>query len=114
MTSSDVTLDDLRAPVAEELRVFDATFRDAMRSRIGLVDLITRYILRQKGKRVRPILVLLSAKACGGINASTYRGATLIEILHTATLVHDDVVDDADTRRGSHRSMPSGRTRSPC
>ncbi len=100
MTGQPVTLDTLRQPVAEELRIFDSGFRDAMRSRVGLVDLVARYLVRQKGKRVRPILVLLSAKACGGITASTYRGATLIEILHTATLVHDDVVDDADTRRG--------------
>ncbi|MBM4161910.1 MAG: polyprenyl synthetase family protein, partial [Ignavibacteria bacterium] len=71
-----------------------------MRSRVGLVDLIARYIIRQKGKRVRPILVFLSAKACGTVNESTYRAATLVEILHTATLIHDDVVDDADTRRG--------------
>jgi len=100
MSERTRTLDDLRIPVAEELRTFDRSFRDAMRSRIGLVDLIARYIVRQKGKRVRPMLVLLSARACGDINESTYRAATLIEILHTATLVHDDVVDDADTRRG--------------
>ena len=68
--------------------------------KLPLVDLIARYILRQKGKRVRPLLVLLSAKICGGITESSYRAATLIEMLHTATLVHDDVVDDADTRRG--------------
>ncbi|MBI3004100.1 MAG: polyprenyl synthetase family protein [Ignavibacteriales bacterium] len=71
-----------------------------MRSKVGLVDVIARYIIRQKGKRVRPLLVLLSAKVCGDIGESTYRAATLVEILHTATLVHDDVVDDADTRRG--------------
>ncbi|MBI4428841.1 MAG: polyprenyl synthetase family protein [Ignavibacteriales bacterium] len=71
-----------------------------MRSKVGLIDVIARYIIRQKGKRVRPLLVLLSAKVCGEISQSTYRAATLVEILHTATLVHDDVVDDADTRRG--------------
>ena len=65
-----------------------------------LVDTVARYIVKQKGKRIRPILVFLTAKACGQITESTYRGATLVEILHTATLVHDDVVDDADTRRG--------------
>jgi octaprenyl-diphosphate synthase len=64
------------------------------------VDLITRYILRQKGKKVRPLLVLLTADLCGGVTEKTYRGASLVEILHTATLIHDDVVDDADTRRG--------------
>jgi octaprenyl-diphosphate synthase len=71
-----------------------------MKSSVGLVELVTRYIVRQKGKKVRPILVLLSAEACGGVTERSYRGATLVEILHTATLVHDDVVDEADTRRG--------------
>lgn len=94
------SLDEIRAPITEELKIFDRFFKEAMRSKVGLIDLIARYIIRQKGKRVRPILVLLSAKACGGIIDSTYRGATLVEILHTATLIHDDVVDDADTRRG--------------
>jgi octaprenyl-diphosphate synthase len=98
--SSDHSLDSIRKPVDEELKKFDVVFRDTMRSQVALVDVVTRYILRQKGKRVRPLLVMLSAKLCGQINDSTYRAATLIELLHTATLVHDDVVDDADTRRG--------------
>jgi octaprenyl-diphosphate synthase len=67
---------------------------------VGLVDLVTKYIIKTKGKRVRPILVMLSADVCGGVSETTYRGATLVEILHTATLIHDDVVDEADTRRG--------------
>lgn len=71
-----------------------------MRSQIGLVDTVARYVVRQKGKKIRPILVLLSANVCGGINDSTYRAATLVELLHTATLIHDDVVDNANTRRG--------------
>jgi octaprenyl-diphosphate synthase len=94
------SLESIKEPVEGELRTFGTFFRDAMRSRVGLVDLIARYIVRQKGKRVRPILVFLSAKACGELNESTFRAATLVEILHTATLIHDDVVDDADTRRG--------------
>jgi octaprenyl-diphosphate synthase len=98
--SSHISLETIRTPVEAELKVFDRFFREAMRSQVTLVDIITRYILRQKGKRVRPLLVLLSAKICGNINESTYRAATLIEILHTATLVHDDVVDDAESRRG--------------
>ncbi len=100
MKKRAVSLDVIREPVAPELKEFDRFFRDAMKSRIGLVDLIARYIVRQKGKRVRPILVLLSAKACGTVSEASFRAATLVEILHTATLVHDDVVDDADTRRG--------------
>ncbi|MGE5795351.1 MAG: polyprenyl synthetase family protein [Ignavibacteria bacterium] len=71
-----------------------------MKSKVGLVDLIARYIIRQKGKKIRPLLVLLSAKISGGITERTYRGALLVELLHTATLVHDDVVDNADKRRG--------------
>jgi octaprenyl-diphosphate synthase len=98
--SSDRALGIIRKPVDKELKRFDDVFRDSMRSQVALVDVVTRYILRQKGKRVRPLLVMLSAKLCGEINPSTYRAATLIELLHTATLVHDDVVDDADTRRG--------------
>ena len=93
-------LKGLTAPVDRELDIFDDRLRDAMKSRVAFVDLIVRYIVRQKGKRIRPALVLLSAHACGEINESTYRGASLVEILHTATLIHDDVVDDADTRRG--------------
>jgi octaprenyl-diphosphate synthase len=99
-TSSSISLDHIRKPVEHEMRQFDILFKNALRSQVPLVDLIARYILRQKGKRVRPLLVLLSAKVCGGITDSSYRAATLIEMLHTATLVHDDVVDDADTRRG--------------
>ncbi|MBP1653589.1 MAG: polyprenyl synthetase [Bacteroidetes bacterium] len=93
-------LKDITRPVHHHLERFEGVFREAMRSRVPLVDLVTRYIMRQKGKRVRPLLVMLTAEACGGVNERTFRGATLVEILHTATLVHDDVVDDADTRRG--------------
>jgi octaprenyl-diphosphate synthase len=100
LNSSGQSLGSIREPVDQELKKFDIAFWDAMRSQVTLVDVVTRYILRQKGKRVRPLLVMLSAKICGDINESTYRAATLIELLHTATLVHDDVVDDADTRRG--------------
>jgi octaprenyl-diphosphate synthase len=93
-------LDTIKAPVNSELKEFTAYFKQSMRSNVRLVDTVARYIVKQKGKRIRPILVFLCAETCGGISESTYRGATLVEILHTATLVHDDVVDDADTRRG--------------
>ncbi|MBP1648367.1 MAG: polyprenyl synthetase [Bacteroidetes bacterium] len=93
-------LQEIARPIQQHLGPFDEVFRRSIRSNIGLVDLITRYILRQKGKKVRPLLVLLTADLCGGVTEKTYRGATLVEILHTATLIHDDVVDDADTRRG--------------
>jgi len=93
-------LKELLEPIGEELDQFEEYMRNAMRSKVAFVDMIARYIVKQKGKRIRPALVLLTAKACGGVNDSTYRGASLVEILHTATLIHDDVVDDADTRRG--------------
>ena len=95
-----MNLDEITQPITSELEIFDDRFREAMRSKVAFVDLIARYIVRQKGKKIRPALVLLTAKACGEVNDSTYRGASLVEILHTATLIHDDVVDDADTRRG--------------
>ena len=87
------------APVKPELAEFEKHFHRALKSNVGLVDTVVRYVIKSKGKRVRPALVLLSAAACGGINESTHRGASLVELLHTATLIHDDVVDEAATRR---------------
>jgi octaprenyl-diphosphate synthase len=95
-----VDLKTIAQPVQHHLETFEKVFRESIRSRVGLVDLVAKYIIRTKGKRVRPILVMLSAGVCGGVTEKTYRGATLVEILHTATLIHDDVVDEADTRRG--------------
>lgn len=93
-------LREISRPIEHHITAFEKVFSQAIKSKIGLVDLVTKYIVRQKGKRVRPLLVLLSGELCGGVNEKTYRGAALVEILHTATLIHDDVVDDADTRRG--------------
>lgn len=93
-------LSEITKPIKSELESFNQIFRESLRSNVGLVDLVTRYIIRQKGKKIRPLLVLLSAKVSGGINERSYRGAVLVELLHTATLVHDDVVDNADKRRG--------------
>jgi octaprenyl-diphosphate synthase len=95
-----VNLSEISQPIDQNLESFERVFRESIRSRIGLIDLVAKYIIKTKGKRVRPILVMLSADICGGVTEKTYRGATLVEILHTATLIHDDVVDDADTRRG--------------
>ena len=94
------SLETIQAPIAKELRYFDKYFHSAMRSDVALLDRITRYLIKRKGKQMRPMLVLLSADLCGGITPSTYRGAALVELLHTATLIHDDVVDDSDKRRG--------------
>ena len=93
-------LKDIQAPVATEMDAFEKKFRQSMKSKVMLLDKITGYIVRRKGKQMRPLFVFLSAGATGTISESTYRGASLIELLHTATLVHDDVVDDSSIRRG--------------
>lgn len=95
-----IDLKKISEPIENELDEFKVHFREAIRSKVALVDLISKYILRQKGKKIRPILVLLAAKLCGEVNSRTYIAATLVEMLHTATLIHDDVVDDAKMRRG--------------
>ncbi len=95
-----MNLKKISEPITEELKEFENQFTDVLKSKVALIDIITKYILRQKGKKIRPILVLLSAKLCGEINSRTYVAANLVELLHTATLIHDDVVDDAKTRRG--------------
>lgn len=97
MTLSSVS--EISKPIQNELKNFEAIFKESMKSRVGLVDLVARYIIRQKGKKIRPLLVLLSSKISGGINERSYRGAVLVELLHSATLIHDDVVDNADKRR---------------
>jgi octaprenyl-diphosphate synthase len=86
--------------IKNELAVFETRFKDAVRSQAPLLDRIMRYVVKRKGKQLRPMFVLLSAKLCGSINEPAYRAASLVELLHTATLVHDDVVDDSMERRG--------------
>jgi len=84
----------------EELVVFEKKFKEAVKSQVPLLDRIMRFIVNRKGKQLRPMFVLLSAKLCGPINEPAYRAASLVELLHTATLVHDDVVDESLERRG--------------
>ena len=91
---------NIKAPVAEHMKIFESKFKDSMKSSVPLLDKITNYIVKRKGKQLRPMFVFLSAQTVGPINESTYRAAALIELLHTATLVHDDVVDDSNERRG--------------
>lgn len=93
-------LEHIKIPIAAELKLFEQKFRDSMKSNTPLLDAITRYIVKSKGKQVRPMFVFLAAKMFGDISEKTYRAAALIELLHTATLVHDDVVDDSYERRG--------------
>lgn len=95
-----MNLNKITSPIKSELAEFQKIFSKSLKSDVALVDLITKYVLKQKGKKVRPILVLLSAKLCGKITARTFVAATLVELLHTATLIHDDVVDEAKSRRG--------------
>jgi octaprenyl-diphosphate synthase len=92
-------LNEISRPIKSELEEFEQLFKQSMKSSVGLVDLIAKYIIRQKGKKIRPLLVLLSAKVSGNVTSRSYRGAVLVELLHTATLIHDDVVDNADKRR---------------
>jgi octaprenyl-diphosphate synthase len=93
-------LKKIQVPIEAEMAQFENKFRDFMKSKVKLLDHITNYIVKRKGKQMRPMFVFLTAGVCGKINDSTHRGAALIELLHTATLVHDDVVDDANYRRG--------------
>jgi len=97
---SNISLSNISRPIKAELNQFSDVFNESMKSKVGLVDLVTKYILKQKGKKIRPLMVLLASKVSGEINDRTFRGAVLVELLHTATLVHDDVVDNADQRRG--------------
>lgn len=90
----------IQQPIAAELAMFEDKFRQSVKSNVALLDRVMYYIVKRKGKQMRPMFVMLSAKMCGEFNESTYTAATLIELLHTATLVHDDVVDDAYERRG--------------
>lgn len=95
-----LSLEEIKKPISREMILFEQKFAAAMQSKAPLLDKIMHYIVRRKGKQMRPMFVFFSAGICGGITESTYNGASLIELLHTATLVHDDVVDDSNLRRG--------------
>ena len=93
-------LNEIRKPIEEELKIFEKRFKRSVQSKVPLLDKIMYYIVQHKGKQMRPMFVFFAAKLNGIIDEKSYRGAALIELLHTATLVHDDVVDDSDKRRG--------------
>lgn len=97
---SSISIQEIKAPIIHEMQSFEKHFRNSMKSKVPLLDKITHYIVKRKGKQMRPMFVFLSAKLFGELNNSTYTAASLIELLHTATLVHDDVVDEAYKRRG--------------
>ncbi|TAE70584.1 MAG: polyprenyl synthetase family protein [Bacteroidetes bacterium] len=94
-----LSLKEIKAPIAQEMTIFEGKFREFMKSDVSLLDKIMGYIVKSKGKQVRPMFIFLTAGMLGKIDEKTHRGAALIELLHTATLVHDDVVDDAHYRR---------------
>lgn len=92
----------IKLPIKKEMELFEKKFKDAMLSKVPLLNRITYYIIRRKGKQMRPMFVFLVAKMVsnGGFDERTYRGASVVELIHTATLVHDDIVDDSNRRRG--------------
>lgn len=95
-----ITLNDIKKIIDPELKEFEVRFKDSVKGNTPLLNVIMKYIIARKGKQMRPIFVMLSAKLIGEIGEATYVGASLVELLHTATLVHDDVVDDSYKRRG--------------
>lgn len=95
-----ISLSSIQAPIEEPMKAFEGKFRQFMKTKVMLLDTIMNYIVQRKGKQMRPMFVFLTAGCVGEITEKTYRGAALIELLHTATLVHDDVVDESDYRRG--------------
>jgi octaprenyl-diphosphate synthase len=95
-----IKLEDIREPVSLEMKEFNKRFRSSISSNIPLLNMVTGYVLRRKGKQMRPLFVFLTSKMTGEITESTYTAASLIELMHTATLVHDDVVDESNERRG--------------
>ena len=95
-----VTLKQITAPILEDIKIFQQEFENALKSEVRLINSISKYMIRNRGKNIRPILTLLSARLCGEPTLNSYRAAAMMELLHIATLIHDDVVDDATLRRG--------------
>ena len=93
-------VNQINEPISDEMKLFEKKFYQSMKSSVPLLDRITHFIVKRKGKQMRPMFVFLCAKMLGDVNEKTYRAASLIELIHTATLVHDDVVDDSYLRRG--------------
>ncbi len=100
MQSNIVTLHQITKPILEDIIIYQKEFEQALSSEIRLIDSIAKYLIKNKGKGIRPILTILSSRLCGEPTINSYRSAAMIELLHIATLIHDDVVDDATLRRG--------------
>jgi len=95
-----ITLKQITAPIIDDIKVFRMEFENALRSEVRLINMISKYMIRNRGKSIRPILTILSARLCGQPTVNSYRAAAMMELLHIATLIHDDVVDEANLRRG--------------
>jgi len=95
-----ITLKQITQPIVEDIKVFQQEFENAMNSEVRLINSISKYMMRNKGKNIRPILTILSARLCGEPTVNSYRAAAMMELMHVATLIHDDVVDEATIRRG--------------
>ncbi|WP_347217368.1 polyprenyl synthetase family protein [Chryseobacterium sp.] len=93
------TVEEIKRPINDEMKLFEQKFYESMQSKVALLDKVTRFIVTTKGKQMRPMFVFLCAKLVGNVTEKTYRGASMIELIHTATLVHDDVVDESFKRR---------------
>jgi len=93
------TIEEIKKPISGEMKLFEQKFYESMQSNVPLLDKVTRFIVTTKGKQMRPMFVFLCAKLVGEVNEKTFRGASMIELIHTATLVHDDVVDESFKRR---------------
>ena len=95
-----ITLKQITQPIIEDVKIFQREFENALNSDVRLINTISKYMIKNKGKNIRPILTILSARLCGEPTINSYRAAAMMELLHIATLIHDDVVDDATLRRG--------------
>ena len=100
MRKDIATLKDITAPILDDIKIFQDEFENALKSEVRLINSISKYMIRNKGKNIRPILTILSARLCGEPTLNSYKAAAMMELLHIATLIHDDVVDEATLRRG--------------
>ena len=100
MRKDIATLREITAPILDDIKIFQDEFENALKSEVRLINSISKYMIRNKGKNIRPILTLLSARLCGEPTLNSYKAAAMMELLHVATLIHDDVVDEATLRRG--------------
>ena len=100
MKSDLKSLKHITDPIFDDIKLFEKEFRNALHSEVRLINLVGKYILRHKGKHIRPVLTILASRVCGQPTLNSYRAAAMIELLHIATLIHDDVIDEAEKRRG--------------